>query len=147
MHPEGGTVAVITSTPARDSASRMPLQYCIPGRDFPTRCISSNPRRPWARMIGCFGASYLPLKRAKSFWMTFPSSLSRGSGASWMGVVEKRQHDATRTCWNRQARVAAGNDRRRKLIKDLNFRADRTPSSHSCHYEVGCRRSGVDVFS
>lgn len=60
MDPDGGTVAVMTSMPLAASASRMPLQYCMPGATaFGTMLSSSNPRRPWARMIGFLGVSFL----------------------------------------------------------------------------------------
>lgn len=54
MLPEGGTEATITSMPFSESASLMPLQYCIPGRNWPASRSSSKPRRPWARIRVCF---------------------------------------------------------------------------------------------
>jgi hypothetical protein len=57
IEPEAGTVAVITSIFFRASASRIPRQYWMPGRLWPAKCSSSNPRRPCARIIGFLGAS------------------------------------------------------------------------------------------
>lgn len=59
MDPDGGTVAVMTSMPFAASASRIPLQYCMPGATaLGTMLSSSNPRSPWARMIGFLGVSF-----------------------------------------------------------------------------------------
>lgn len=57
IEADGGTVAVITSTPCAVNASLIPRQYCTPGKYRPASRISSKPRRPWARTTGCFGAS------------------------------------------------------------------------------------------
>lgn len=52
--PEAGTAATITSMPFSANASFIPLQYCIPGRNWPASRSSSKPRRPCASTTVCF---------------------------------------------------------------------------------------------
>lgn len=57
IEPDGGTVAVITSTPRAVRASLIPRQYWTPGRYGPPSRNSSNPSKPWARTTGYLGTS------------------------------------------------------------------------------------------
>lgn len=56
---EGGTEAVMTSTPFIAKASVMPRQYWTPGRRGPASRSSEKPSSPCARITGCFGVSVL----------------------------------------------------------------------------------------
>lgn len=69
IEADGGTVAVITSTPCAVSASLIPRQYWTPGKKRPPSRSSSKPSSPWARTMGCFGAAVvrrLPLANFSS---------------------------------------------------------------------------------